>query len=74
MDTNNIIDQAVSLPIEERLILVDILLHSINQPESDIDKKWAVIAQERLADLRSGKVHGINGEEVFTKIKEKYNK
>ncbi len=74
MDTGNIIDKAVSLPIEDRIMLVDILLHSLNPPESHIDGKWAVLAQKRLDDLRSGRVSGVDGEKVFTSIIEKYRK
>lgn len=68
MNTKKLIDEAVSLPVEERALVVDSLLRSLNQPESDIDKKWAKEAKRRLTDLRSGSVKAIPGEEVFEKI------
>jgi len=68
MNTKQLIDEAVSLPVEERAIVIDSLLRSLNQPESEIDKKWAIEAKKRLADLRSGAVQAVPGQEVFQKI------
>jgi putative addiction module component (TIGR02574 family) len=68
MKTKELIAEAVSLPIEERAILVDSILRSMNPPESDVDRDWAALANRRLAELRSGKVQGVPGEEVFARI------
>jgi putative addiction module component (TIGR02574 family) len=54
--------------MDERAILIDCLLKSMNPPEAEIDKKWAAIAKQRLTELRSGKVKAISGDEVFEKI------
>lgn len=48
MNIRDVIDQAGSLPLEERTMLVDSLLRSLNSPELDIDKKWANVARSRL--------------------------
>jgi hypothetical protein len=40
----------------------------LNQPLPEIDKKWAQEAKRRLAELRSGDVEAVPGEEVFSKI------
>jgi putative addiction module component (TIGR02574 family) len=68
MKTTDLITEAISLPVEERLIVVDSLLKSLNPPETDIDKKWAAVAKRRVAELRSGKVKAIPGNEAFQKI------
>ena len=68
MNTKELINEAVSLPVEERVLVVDSLLRSLNQPESEIDRKWAAVAKRRLAELRSGAVQAVPGEEVFGKI------
>ena len=68
MNTKELIDKAVSLPVEERALMVDSLLRSLNQPESEIDRKWAAVAKRRLAELRSGAVQAVPGEKVFEKI------
>lgn len=72
MNTKQLIDEAVSLPVEERALMVDSLLRSLNQPESEVDKKWSKEAKRRLEELRSGKVQAIPGEEVFAKVWKKF--
>lgn len=68
MNTKQLIEEAVSLPVEERALMVDTLLRSLNQPESEIDNEWVKEAKRRLNDIRSGKVNAIPGEVVFRKI------
>ncbi len=74
MNTKRLIDEAVSLPVEERALVVDSLLRNLNQPESDIDKKWAKEAKRRLTELRSESVMAIRGEEVFEKVWKRFDK
>ncbi len=68
MKTKDLISEAVSLPVEERAIIVDSLLKSLNPPKTDIDKKWSKVAKKRLSEYRSGTVKAIPGDEVFNKI------
>ena len=68
MNIKELIDQAEALPVEERALVVDSLLRSLNPPESKIDEKWALVARKRLEDIRSGAVKTIPGEDVFAKI------
>ena len=44
MKTADLIAEAISLPVEERAVVIDSLLKSLNPPETDIDKKWASVA------------------------------
>ena len=74
MNTEELINEAVSLPIEKRALVVDSLLQSFNQPESDIDDKWKEVAQKRLMEMRTGKVEPISGEEVFNNIWSKFER
>jgi putative addiction module component (TIGR02574 family) len=67
MTTKKIIQEALSLPIEERALIADSLLRSLNMPNTDIDAKWTKVAKRRLQELRSGKVKPIPGDEVFDK-------
>lgn len=68
MNTKELIAEAISLPVEERALMVDSLLKSLNLPETDIDKRWVSLAQRRLNDLRSRRVEAVAGEKVFEKI------
>jgi putative addiction module component (TIGR02574 family) len=70
--TKEIVREAANLPVEERAMLVDSLLRTLNPPESEIDRKWIEVAKRRLAELRSGQVKAIPGEEVFAKVKKRF--
>lgn len=70
--TAEIIREAESLPVEERTVIVDSLLRSLNPPDPEIDRKWAAVAKRRLEELRSGRVKPIPGEEVFAKIRQRF--
>jgi len=70
--TKDIIKEAATLPVEERVIVVDSLLRTLNPPDAEIDKAWSRIAQRRLADLRSGQVKPVPGDQVFAKVKERF--
>ncbi len=54
-----IILEAESLPVEERVIVIDSLLRTINPPSAEIDIEWAKVAKRRLAEIRSGSVKTI---------------
>lgn len=68
MNTRQPIEEALSLPIEERAAVADSILKSLNSPESDIDRKWAAVARKRLGELSSGEVRAVAGDEVFDRI------
>lgn len=68
MKTKDLIAEAIALPVEERAMVVDSILKSLNPTESDIDKKWAAVAKQRLKELRSGEVEAIPGDDVFQRI------
>ena len=68
MTTKELIAEAVALPVEERALVAECILRSLNAPETDIDRRWAKVARRRLAELRSGKVTPVPGEEVFARV------
>ncbi|HNS56378.1 MAG TPA: addiction module protein [Smithellaceae bacterium] len=70
--TKEIIQEAAALPVEERIIVVDSLLRTLNIPNPDIDNEWVGVAKQRLAQLRSRRVESISGDLVFAKIKERF--
>lgn len=72
MKIKDILKEAESLPLEERVLIVDSLLRGLNPPESNIDRKWIPIAQRRLQEIRSGAVKAVPGDEVFEKIRKRF--
>ncbi len=69
--TEDLFDEAISLPVEKRTLLVDKLLQSLNPTLSDIDKLWAEEAENRVKEITEGSVKTVPGEEVFSKIRER---
>ena len=73
MAMKELIAEAISLPVEERAILADTILRSLNPPDSDMDRRWVAVARRRLAELRSGQVEAVPGDEVFAKIWKRFS-
>jgi hypothetical protein len=69
-----IIEDAESLPVEERVIVIDSLLRTINPPLADVDTEWINVAKRRLAQLRSGEVKAVPGNEVFARVLSRFEK
>ncbi len=71
--TKELFDEAISLPIETRMQLVEKLLRSLNPTQKEIDKLWAKEAEKRIEEIKSGNVKTIPGEKVFKKIRARLN-
>ena len=67
-----IIREAESLRVEDRALLIDCLLRTLNPPEPEIDRQWIEVARRRLAELRSGHVKAVPGDAVFEKIEKRF--
>ena len=74
MRTRELIEEALSLPVEERALIADSLLRSLNMPDTSIDAQWLEVAKRRLQELRSGKVKPVPGDEVFAKVLKRLTK
>jgi len=77
MPTTNdrVIDEALSLPSNDRLSLVEKLLTSLNLPiDEEINRLWAEEAERRVSQIDEGKAKLVPGEEVFAKIRAKHGK
>ncbi len=69
-----IIEDAESLPVEERVIVIDSLLRTINPTLADVEVEWMNAARRRLAELRSGTVKAVPGSDVFARISHRFEK
>jgi putative addiction module component (TIGR02574 family) len=73
VEENRIMEEALSLPADLRLRLIDALLESLNFPlESEIDREWAEVAERRVAEWERGAARTVPAEEVYEKLKKKY--
>ena len=72
--TSDIFSIADSLPIDMKIELVDRLLESISPTQEEIDELWKAEIERRIDDVESGGVRTIPGDEVFSKIRERFSK
>lgn len=67
--TNDILKEAILLPPSERAFLVDKLLNSLDERNSEIDSLWAGEAESRIDAYEKGKIKSV----TLQKILEKYS-
>lgn len=73
--SEKIYEQAINLPVDERLILIEKLLISTNLPtQKDIDQAWAIEVERRSKELDRGEAKLISGDEVFEKVRKRFLK
>lgn len=72
--SKEIIEEAGALPIEERALIIDSLLRTLNPPDPEIDRAWIEAARFRLEELRHGKVKAVPGNEVFAALRKRLEK
>jgi len=65
MSNAQILQEALQLNPQERYIVVESLLKSLDIPDEDIDTIWADEAEQRLQNYRENRVETISFEEVF---------
>lgn len=65
MSVNEILNSALELPIDERVIITDLLTQSLNTPNKDIEDKWLEEVSRRLSLLDEGKLETISYDEFF---------
>ena len=66
MKSKEILGQALELNPEERFIIVEGLLNSLDEPDKNIDEIWAIEAEKRLKAYREGKLKGVSFEDIFS--------
>lgn len=65
MSTKELLEEALRLAPEERFMLVEGLIKSIDEPDKRLDDIWAEEAEKRLRAYREGRLEGISMEEIF---------
>ncbi len=63
-----------SLPTDLKTKLIEKLLSSLNPSKSSIEDLWKKEVDRRMAEIESGEVELIEGEEVFRKIRHRFVK
>jgi putative addiction module component (TIGR02574 family) len=64
-------DAAADLPLSERAELAQFLVRSLDEQEAaHIQAEWLALAEQRMADVKAGKVVGIPAEQVLKSLLE----
>ena len=70
IDFDEILRAALALRPEERAMLADDMLQSLDDPDQErIDALWAEEAERRMREIEEGKVEPINGELAMQKLR-----
>jgi putative addiction module component (TIGR02574 family) len=64
-----LIEEALSLPPDERAAVAERLLSSLEPELSQIDQLWAAEAEDRLNAYDRGEIEAIPADEVFKTVK-----
>jgi putative addiction module component (TIGR02574 family) len=65
MSNKEILELAMNLMPVDRLMIIDALLRSLDEPDPKIDEIWAEEAEKRLKAYREGRIEGVPMEDVF---------
>lgn len=65
MSNLDILEEALQLNPQERYLVVESLLKSLDKPDESIDNVWADEATKRLANYKKNKIETVSFEEVF---------
>ena len=68
MKTAEIINELANLPVEERALIADSLLQTLNFSQPKIEQEWLKVAQQRLVEISTGSVITVSMEEMTTRI------
>ncbi len=70
-DLKVLTEQALRLPADDRVVLAESLLLTIDEKHDQLVEEATLVELERrLRELEEGKVKGIPAEEVFKKVRE----
>jgi putative addiction module component (TIGR02574 family) len=65
--SKNLLEKALNLKHQERIILLEGLLHSLDEPDKDLATIWSKEAKKRLNAYHDGKIKGVKFEDIFGK-------
>ncbi len=65
LNTQEVMDHLVSLPVENRAAVVETLLASLNQLSPEVEAAWIDVAERRASEVRERAVSTRPADEVF---------
>ncbi|MBI1936717.1 MAG: addiction module protein [Ignavibacteriales bacterium] len=71
MSSKEIIRNVLKLSPKEKLLIVDSILKSLDEPDKDIEKVWLDESKKRLKFFRVGKLNGVPHKIKYRQVAEK---
>jgi hypothetical protein len=65
MSKNEVLELALHLKANEKFLIIDELLKSLDKPDKDIDEIWENEAVNRLKAYNDGKLETVSEDEFF---------
>ena len=65
LTTKSILNQALKMQLADRFLIIEGLLHSLDEPDKTIEQIWAIEAEKRLQAYKAGLVKTVSYEAVF---------
>lgn len=65
VNSKEVLERALQLKPEERFLVVEGVLKSLDEPDQELDAIWAEEAEKRLKAYRAGKLDGFAMEDLF---------
>lgn len=65
MSNTKILEEALRLKPQERYLVIESLLKSLDKPDEAVDEVWATEAQARLQNYKSNNIKTIPFEQIF---------
>jgi putative addiction module component (TIGR02574 family) len=69
VETQEILDRALELPVLEKARIVDELLSSLHQPDEAIDALWCKEVEDRIKAYNAGALKSVSLDEVLSKYR-----
>ena len=66
MGSKELLAEALKLKPDEKFMMMEGLLKSLDEPDKTIDDMWIEEAEKRLQAYRAGKLSAIPMEQIFT--------
>jgi putative addiction module component (TIGR02574 family) len=64
-ESKSLLKKALMLKPQDRFILIEGLIQSLDEPNKEIDQIWAEEAEKRLRAYRDSKLRGVPYKEIF---------
>ena len=64
MQIHELRNEVLSMKAIERVHLAELILDSLDKPDMEIEKKWVAESEKRYKAYKSGKIKGIDLEDV----------